>query len=230
MDDMQLVNTTQNNGRLYADRPVLLADADSEHCARLCNLLDVIGLRVCVAPDGAKVVEMALGTEYSLILMCLDLPVLGGAAAAAILRASGCCTPIVALVGAGAEPVHQGVGYVFIATLSLPVSVSSITSLLERHLAAARVGSADFADLPEFPAMCAEFAQHLPLRLAQMEHAALASRWTELASVAHVLRGTATTFGHPEVSALAGQIEQAVNAADHILARQFLASLLTTRT
>lgn len=227
MEPTQPATATQNNRGLNAHRPVLLADADSEHCARLCSILSALGLPVCVAPDGAKAVEMALGADYALILMCLDLPVLGGARAAVIIGASGCRTPIVALVGAASAPIQVGVGSVFIATLPLPVSAVALAPLLVRQLIGARADSADFADLPEFAALSAQFAQRLPMQLAQMGQAALAGHWAELANVAHTLRGTAGTFGHAEVGALAGQIEQAVRAANYTLAYQLLASLDT---
>lgn len=61
----------------------------------------------------------------------------------------------------------------------------------------------------------AQFTASLPAKVAALEELVARSAWEEARRAAHKLRGSASTYGHPAVGAVAGAIEETLIAASH---------------
>jgi HPt (histidine-containing phosphotransfer) domain-containing protein len=60
----------------------------------------------------------------------------------------------------------------------------------------------------------AEFAEALPAKVAALAGLIAGGAWKDARREAHKLRGSAATYGHAELGALAGAIEELIEAGD----------------
>nr|WP_245679976.1 ATP-binding protein [Aquimonas voraii] len=176
------------------------------------------------ASNGAEAVERALAQHFDLILLDKHMPMLDGYSAMRQLRESGYTRAIAALTADVIE--HEspdGLAIGFDAMLAKPIDRSRLYSVLARFLPAgdgdtAEAAAAGAADLtPEALALSAAFAEiraRYGGRLLE-ECEALAQEASEFDLDAvrlrlHTLKGSAGTFGFPEVSAAAAEAEAAL--------------------
>jgi CheY-like chemotaxis protein len=94
----------------HAGRYVLLVEDAPINLDISATLLQEAGLKVGVAKNGAKAVQMARKNRYALILMDLQMPVLDGFNAARAIRLEplNADTPIIAITANDAEEDRQG--------------------------------------------------------------------------------------------------------------------------
>lgn len=78
-------------------RRLLLVDDAPDNQILVSRFLRLAGAKVDIADNGATAVEAALAQRYDLILMDIQMPVLDGLEATALLREKGSSVPIVAL-------------------------------------------------------------------------------------------------------------------------------------
>ena len=78
--------------------PLVLVAEDNEDIRELVShQLRRMGVRVVVAEDGRRAVDVAMAERPGLVLMDMDMPVMSGFDAVAALRAQGYAGPIYAL-------------------------------------------------------------------------------------------------------------------------------------
>ena len=80
-------------------------------------------------------------------------------------------------------------------------------------------------ELPEFAALKVRFEKRLPTQLARMQACMEDGLWDELAAIAHSIKGSAGTFGHPGEGLVAARIEAAVRDGETQRVGQLLAGL-----
>lgn len=93
---------------------VLIVDDDRDAVAMLSTILELENYDVRSANDGAEGLETAQRFRPQLVLMDLDMPVMDGVAAAAVLRADRRRTVLVALsarCGRGTDPSKREAGF-----------------------------------------------------------------------------------------------------------------------
>jgi CheY-like chemotaxis protein len=85
-------------GTILSTPPLVLVAEDNEDIRELVShQLRRMGVRVVVAEDGRRAVDVALAERPGLVLMDMDMPVMSGFDAVAALRAQGYVGPIFAL-------------------------------------------------------------------------------------------------------------------------------------
>ena len=203
---------------------ILLAE-DTPDSQRLITLLiRRTGAEVIVASNGQEAVERAQETEFDLVLMDMQMPVMSGLDATRMLRLTGFDQPILALTANATESDRkEAIEAGCDGFLTKPIEQANFFAALSSHLPAATSASvAASVPRPEPPPVDAEFAalqqnfyRELPERLAVIQQACEQENWAELRSKAHQLKGVAGSFGLPEASRLCGRIEQQIAAADY---------------
>ncbi|PWF46776.1 hybrid sensor histidine kinase/response regulator [Massilia glaciei] len=193
---------------------VLLAEDGPDNRMLICAFLARLGLEVQVATNGVQAVALALGGDFDLILMDIQMPVMDGMRATEMLRLAGQKLPIVALTAnVMAEDERRYLAAGCSHCVGKPIDFNALTQLLAALLSIELAPPAPERD--SFAPIRRAFESQLPLRLAECGAALRAADWPELARLAHMLRGSAGSFGYHGVTALAGEVEGALARGDH---------------
>jgi signal transduction histidine kinase/CheY-like chemotaxis protein/HPt (histidine-containing phosphotransfer) domain-containing protein len=211
---------------------VLLAD-DGETNRKLMNLfLTREGAEVSTAVDGDMACRMALGEQFDVVLMDMQMPVMDGYAATRKLREHGFERPIIALTAhamRGDREKCQDAGCS--GFITKPVNVDELVLQVRAAAGAERiadeptpsVGSAKshgpsdavvHSSLPTSDAqireIVQEFVDSVPARIEAIDRALRESNYDEISRLAHGLKGAGGTAGYDGLMSLGAQIEQCV--------------------
>jgi signal transduction histidine kinase/DNA-binding NarL/FixJ family response regulator len=214
-----------HNGVPALQGSVLLAEDGPQNQRLIAALVEATGASISVVDNGALAVEHALGGDFDLVLMDIQMPQMDGAEATMLLRDAGYRGPIVALT---ANVARQDVAQYRRAgctdCLAKPIDKLRLYEVLETHLStAARRGESGaerdrHAD-SVLAGLTAEFRDTLPQTLHEIEAAVAAATaggdWSDVRRHTHSLKGIAATFGFPQLTRLAQPIEGLI-AADQL--------------
>ena len=215
---------------------VLLAEDGPQNQRLIAALVEATGAQITVVDNGEKAVEEALGGEFDLVLMDIQMPVMDGAEATAMLREAGYSGPIVALTANVARrdvALYRSAGCT--DCLAKPIDKLRLYEALEAHLSAGARRAAHGAALDRHTAdvldeLAREFRAGLPRTLQDIEAALALARggkgWEELRRRTHGLKGIAATFGFPRLTQLAQPIEGLIDAGEHDQAERQCTALL----
>jgi signal transduction histidine kinase/DNA-binding response OmpR family regulator len=197
------------------------------------NILEGMGHKVEVAENGAvALVKAARLSEqpdaWDIILMDVQMPVMDGLAATRAIRALGgraATLPIVALTaGAFASEIQACREAGMNDHVAKPIMSAELTAAIEQW---ARPADRRVPPLPTSQAIASDFlsrfterrrtsAQRLQALRADLTHAdaaSLQSLLKEAVQITHVIAGSAGMFGEVALGRLAGEVEQALEAA-----------------
>ncbi|MDQ1814003.1 ATP-binding protein [Massilia sp. CCM 9210] len=193
---------------------VLLAEDGPDNRALIGAFLSRLGVHCEMAENGARAVEMALAGSFDLILMDIQMPLMDGVTATELLRAAGVGIPVVALT---ANIMTEDVARYLAAGCShcvgKPIDFTALGLLLAQLLPAVPAAPAPAmspAQLAVFAEIRARFEAGLVTRLEQIAGHLAAGEAAEAAALAHMLKGSAGSFGYPRVTELAGALERAL--------------------
>jgi CheY-like chemotaxis protein/anti-sigma regulatory factor (Ser/Thr protein kinase) len=199
---------------------VLLAE-DGEYNQRLIRaLVEATGATLTIVGDGERAFQEALGGEFDLVLMDIQMPVMDGVAATRLLRDSGYGGPIVALT---ANVMRSDLEQYRLAgctdAVGKPIDRHRLYNVMSRHLAdaGARSGSARIEDRTAqvLQGLGLEFRAELPATVLEIEQALRARDWPGLRRRVHALKGVAGSVGFPQLTRLAQPLEASIAAAHH---------------
>ncbi|GAB2870019.1 hypothetical protein GCM10027277_44120 [Pseudoduganella ginsengisoli] len=195
---------------------VLLAEDGPDNRRLISAWLEQLGLQVDTAPDGARAVELALVGHYDVVLMDIQMPAMDGVQAAKLLRGAGFAAPIVALT-ANVMPEdrerYKLAGCT--ACIAKPVDFDELGRLLAGmlpHAGAAALLS--YTELEGYDDMRRHFEARLREELELLRGAIVQQDFASGREVAHVVKGSAGSFGYPRVTELAAELEKAFVAGD----------------
>jgi CheY-like chemotaxis protein len=205
----------------------LLAEDGPDNRHLISAWLSRLGLHVDTAPDGARAVEMALAGHYDVLLMDIQMPNMDGVQATRLLRSTGFAAPIVALT-ANVMPEdrerYRAAGCT--ECVAKPVDFAELAAMLAGMLGAAPVAAPlPYTQLEGYGGMRRQFEERLKASLAELGAAIAAADHAGGRSIAHMLKGSAGSFGYPRVTALAAELEQALMAGDGGRAAALLADI-----
>ncbi len=199
---------------------VLFADDALDNRRLVEHLLRKAGVEVVLVEDGHQAIETVQSSHFDLILMDVQMPIIDGLTATTRIRQSGVATPIVALsAGAMTSEVDMAMQAGCSMHLSKPFSRDAFYQMLSKYLTPSATGviphsqpplhSSLEGNDPEMLPLLIEFIDGLPHRLTDLKAAAERADTTQVASLAHKLKGSAGMYGFPELSIVAGKFEAA---------------------
>ena len=194
---------------------VLVAEDNPDNQLLLKLLLEKSKVTVVVVDNGHKAVERALQDDFDLVFMDMQMPLMGGEEATRLIRHAGIEVPIIAVTAnVMSEDVERYKKAGCQALLGKPVVQSEFLAILNRF-ANVRKNTEDewlqrLAQDPQMQALKQQFGEQLPGLLAELRQYAQTEDWAALRFAAHSLKGSAGSMGYPQVTRLAGEIEQAV--------------------
>lgn len=189
---------------------VLVAEDGLDNQRLLASYLRQAGVDFDIVRNGREAVAKALGHEYALVLMDIQMPVMDGVSATKKLRESNYRGPIVALT---ANVMHEDVKLYkssgCTSVLAKPIDRTSFYAVLKTHVP--ELGAPSAADTDEYAqelaALTDEFAAGLPAVFAQIHDAVERADGPALKALLHSLKGTAGNYGFLELARLATEAE-----------------------
>jgi len=194
---------------------ILVAEDSRDNQELIAHILRAAGAEVVVASNGRaaceRVAEAAARRHpYDLVLMDVQMPELDGLEATAAIRAEGHRVPIVALsAGTSRDEQQRCLAAGCDAFLSKPIDRRALVAMVAQHTNALPpiVAQLDTQDDEYLEELAREFAGRLPEVIDALARA-IASNTAEARRMAHKLKGSAGSFGYPEVSACVARLEQ----------------------
>jgi len=211
---------------------VLLAEDGRDNQILVCAFLQAIGLTYEVVDDGAAAVRAALEGNFDLVLMDIQMPVMDGLRATTVLRSAGYARPVVALTAnVMPDDVQRYAEAGCDSTVGKPIDVTQFAQTLSRLLDKGSQGvaldvPASFDELDGYREIQAAFQAGLPGRISELAGCIDEERWGQVASLAHMLKGAAGSFGFPGVTREAALVEAAALHADRQGARRAFRQLI----
>jgi len=174
-------------------------------------------------------VQAALAGSFDLVLMDIQMPVMNGVRATEVLRGAGYARPIVALTAnVMPEDVQRYARAGCDATVAKPINMAELVETLARLLGKSGMPDAfsSFEELDGYREIRESYRDTLGARIAELARCIGQERWGEVATLAHMLKGSAGTFGFPGVTRETALVEVAALHNDRQGAQRALAQLL----
>jgi CheY-like chemotaxis protein len=208
---------------------VLLAEDGLDNQRLMATYLRQAGLEVDIVGNGRLAVEQALAKDYALVLMDIQMPVMDGATAIQLLRSAGYDGPIVALtanVMQSDSARYRELGCNDV--LAKPVDSLHFYSVLKRFVIDATQPDLDEDSgyMRELAELALEFRAGLPATLDAITRAAQSADWPELKTLIHSLKGTAGSYGFPQITNMAAEVDDCFAAGQTERAGAMCAALV----
>jgi CheY-like chemotaxis protein len=211
---------------------VLLAEDGRDNQTLICAFLHGIGMTYEVVDDGAAAVQAALAGNFDLVLMDIQMPVMDGVRATEVLRATGYARPIVALTAnVMPEDVQRYARAGCDSTVGKPINMTELVETLGRMLGKSSVLDVltSFEDLDGYREIQASYQETLGERIMTLSRGIEQERWGDVATLAHMLKGSAGSFGFPGVTREMALVETAAMHSDRQGAHRAFAQLIDLR-
>jgi CheY-like chemotaxis protein/HPt (histidine-containing phosphotransfer) domain-containing protein len=219
---------------------VMLVEDSPDNQQLIAMFVRRTGASVDIAEDGQQGVVMAMASDYDLILMDMQMPILDGMEAIALLRENGYTGPVVSLtanalltnrekcLAAGANDY-----------LVKPIDVTQFYEILNRYLAGADAATGagpvtdtadrgkydDYYHSPGYLKLVERFKQNLPHLVTEISEAVHLQDWDQVQIKSHDLKGIGGTMGYPELTEVAGRLNIQVKNKNYNQAEQTSAEL-----
>jgi PAS domain S-box-containing protein len=204
-------NVPQVTGR------ILLAEDNVDNQRLISMHIQRTGADVVIANNGEEAVEQAMQEEFDIVFMDINMPIMNGIDATEMLRMTGYSKPIYALTASNDQAdvdtcIDAGCqGY-----LTKPLEIEKFHEVLVREMSPKAIkGTQSTVKPPNDPEMqelidC--FCEGLPSYVTRIKEAQQKEDWASLQDSAHQLKGSAGSFGFPELTLKAKFLEVALKA------------------
>jgi CheY-like chemotaxis protein/HPt (histidine-containing phosphotransfer) domain-containing protein len=195
---------------------ILLAEDNPDNQALIKLLVGRTGAQIVVANNGQEAVEIAQGSEFDLVLMDMQMPVMRGLDATSLLRLTGFTAPIVALTAnASTSDRAQALAEGCNDFLTKPIEMEPFFSILDHYLPKrenepANAAPSALEDDPVYKSMCRDFIDGLSADVYSIKSSIAEENWDGARVLAHQLKGAGGSFGRPDVSMIGGRLESAL--------------------
>jgi signal transduction histidine kinase/CheY-like chemotaxis protein/HPt (histidine-containing phosphotransfer) domain-containing protein len=208
---------------------ILLVDDSEDNRFLIHSYLNGADCITDVAEDGAQAVKIFVPARYDVILMDVEMPVMDGYAATREIRrveesSAAQPTPILALTAhAFADMAAKVLASGFTDVLTKPIRKNTLIEALARHCPNRGEDSAIDSTPPArirvtveegmeeaVPAYLEKRRRDLPLYQAALA----ANDFDSIKSMSHKMKGTGESYGFPQLTEIAGVLEQAAGRGD----------------
>jgi signal transduction histidine kinase/CheY-like chemotaxis protein/HPt (histidine-containing phosphotransfer) domain-containing protein len=199
------------------DADVLLAEDNPDNQQLIRILLEKRGIEVTIANNGEEAIEQALMGDFDLILMDMQMPIMGGLEATDVLRKAACDIPIIALTAnVMKEDLHTYAESGCNTTIAKPIDQATLFRELAKYLPSSEGGkpydesddlTAQLHASSEFRQLVQTFLGNLPTAQQELGEAFEQSDWSQIGAIAHSIKGSAGSFGYPQLTEYAATLE-----------------------
>ena len=195
---------------------VLLVEDNIDNQRLVSMFLKKLGADVVIASNGKVAVEKALGTEFDLILMDMQMPVMNGAEATRHLRSMKYKKPIVALsANAMKEDIDDCYNVGCDGFIQKPISQLEFREVITRFLKEVDkvkekeipLTSTLLIEEPEMLDLVERFVTKLPQYISNIKSSHESNNRKQLKQSVHDLKGTSGNYGFDDLFKLMQDIE-----------------------
>jgi len=197
---------------------ILLAEDSPDNQRLFSHIIRKLGANVTVAENGKVAIDKARNTQYDLILMDMQMPVMDGLEATRQLRKNGYSGAIVALTAnAFKEDRDNCLRAGCNDFLTKPINRTYFIKVLSSYLSTAdckprgakseKIVSTLLSHDPDMADLVLNYIGRLPLLVAEIKKAFMDSDWEQLRILTHNLKSTGGNFGFSAVTECAAQLE-----------------------
>ncbi|NVJ59108.1 MAG: response regulator [Gammaproteobacteria bacterium] len=213
---------------------VLLAEDHKDNKKLITEILKYFSIKVTSVNNGKEAFEAAVGSEFDLILMDIQMPVMDGIESLKLLRATGDETPAYALtanVMKSDKAMYEEAG--FQGAIGKPIIHEQLINVLQTHLVAkedslpsknAKLVQA----LPNYEALKANYMETLADDIKAIQSLKLDQKLHALNKYAHRIKGSAGNYDLSKVSSYAAELEASSKDIRHRF--EFLIEAITSNS
>ena len=189
---------------------ILLAEDNNDNQELIKLLISKTGCELDIAGNGKKAIGKAMTEDYDMILMDMQMPVMDGVEATKLLRQSGYDKPIIALTAnARTKDIKACLAAGCSEFIPKPIDKKTFYASLNKHLN--RKLNTDQTNHDAMTkimdTLSVKFISNLPTTLEKINTAIAEKDIPALKNVLHNLKGMGGSFGFPEISHCALQLE-----------------------
>ena len=208
---------------------VLIAEDTPELQLLEKRILESIGVTVTTAHDGQEAIDQVNQNHFDLILMDMQMPNVDGIEATRTLREQGHTLPIIALT-ANVMQKHRDAfneagcdGF-----LGKPIDKSELRKVLKNHLSQGQQAPyiQSLAEEEVDEELMQIFIESNTQRVATLKQALTEKDWSQVREVAHAIKGSAASFGYPQLSKIAESVQFSIDGGSADEAPQLTMDLL----
>ena len=196
----------------FSGNKVLLVDDHPNNRDLIKIILSRMNIEVTEAEDGDIAVQKVFDNHFDLILMDIQMPRMKGDEATEKLREHGCDLPIIALTANNMK--HEIELYMrkgFTDHLGKPIVRKEFIETLSQYLQS-NGSNQDLFSNDEMLSLVAGYQADLPNQLSAIEQAWSQRDISQLAELAHRVKGAAGSFGFAELGIKFAEIEKQAKA------------------
>jgi signal transduction histidine kinase/CheY-like chemotaxis protein/HPt (histidine-containing phosphotransfer) domain-containing protein len=210
----------------------LIVDDSKDNQFLLKNYIQKHCSHIDVANNGIEALEMFKHDIYDIIFMDLAMPELDGYSAAKEMRAweikhNRMAAPIIAVSAHTSQEEQKNCSDCgFTSHIAKPIDLAEFQHLLVRHFGSGSESTADITQTEE-KMWHLKLKEYLPNYYRQREsdvdhlHKALAIQdWEKIASIGHKIKGSAATYGFPELGNAGAELEESVAEKNFVKTKQ----------
>lgn len=195
---------------------VLLAEDNIDNQRLISMYLKKLGADIVIANNGKEAIELTADTDFDLILMDMQMPVMNGIDATIRLREMGYKKPIVALT---ANAMKEDMDACYQAGcddfIHKPISQQKFKDAIIKFLNPVGeivenqhpLTSSLLIDEPEMIDLVQRFVAKLPQYIVNITKSGEAKEWDEIRKLAHDLKGVSGNYGFDDLYKLMQDIE-----------------------
>ena len=194
---------------------VLLAEDSPDIQQLISTYLRKTKIELEIVGDGKSAVDKATKSDYDLILMDMQMPIMDGMQATRMLRSEGYVKPIVALTAnAMREERDSYLAAGADAFIAKPVKreyfLKTVQSFLSPQDSDSEIDETIDDDDEDISDLIELYKEKLPGYVEEIENLLASQDINSSLKKVHDLKGTGTAFGHPQVTTIALALELAL--------------------
>ena len=194
---------------------VLYADDNADNRRLVSYLVRQTGANIVTVENGEQAVGEALGNEFDLVLMDMQMPEMDGIEATQLLIDTGFSQPIIMMtanVDKGSIERSQKSGAT--GHFGKPIDTPKFYDLLSKHLSSGPSSTKSINDLDDFESLVIEFKKELPRKIEQLQLAYQEHNWSIIQDITHQIKGSAGSYGYENITTIAVTLEKAIQSGN----------------
>ena len=210
---------------------ILVAEDNRDTQNLVALYIKKTGATAVFAGDGQQAVEKALAEDFDLVLMDMQMPVVNGIEATAILRQIGFQKPIVSFTANVIKDElkkYQAAGCN--AHITKPIDRAQFFAVLAKYLPGADTPTneqlnTNMLDDEEFTNIRASYMRGMGKLVSTLDQAVQQQNWSQLAVLIHTLKGTSGSLAFNALYTLANDIDQQIKTRQFDTISRYMAAL-----